>query len=421
MCINENCPYKVHYGVINTTQFEKSGNQCKICGSDGKYVPCHARRYISYGKRKVKVFHQGNHTCQPIVKTTRNVQKIKELVKNNPNIKPAEIQSTIVLSAFRNQMDWQTVEKEAASIVNRKQITNIKQKIRAETEPHGHNFEAIVNFKEYCDEKDKLYVYKINDRRGNPDQPSSVFKSSEAKMKLAVAMNNEKDDFLSEQFCFFDGKHNRCRGFVTLTGSVYHPLLRKQIPIAIMEAENETTENVELFWKLFNETISKASNGNCTSFNPIGLCTDMAGANLAGIVNVFGVDAKKRIKSCEFHFKDLRNKKAQRLDIDSAKEFKTLCDELLRSTTVAAYEAAKRQLDTFIAADSDRDFLTTWISWWHERRGFIFHAFAPTNAPKMNQAVVVHAGWANRDRPNMSLLDACHADVRDSLLVEMEL
>ena len=158
MCTNDNCPYKVHYGVINTTHFEKSGNQCKVCGSDGKYVPCHARRYISYGKRKVRVFHQGNHTCKPIVKTTRNVQKIKELVKNNPNIKPAEIQSTIVLSGFRNQMDWQTVEKEAASVVNRKQISNIKQKIRAETELHGHNFEAIVNFKEYCDEKDKLYA-----------------------------------------------------------------------------------------------------------------------------------------------------------------------------------------------------------------------------------------------------------------------
>ena len=283
-------------------------------------------------------------------------------------------------------------------------------------EPHDHNFEAIVNFKECCNEKNKLYVYKIRNRRGNPDQPSFVFKSSEAKMKLAVPMNNEKDHFLSKEFCFFDGKHNRCRGFVTLTAIVYHPLLRKQIPLAIMEAEKETTENVELFWKLF-----KASNGSCKSFNPIGWCTDMAGANLAGLVNVFGVDAKKRIKSCEFHFKDLRNKKAQRLDIDSAKEFKTLCDELLRSTTVAVYEAAKRQLDTFIAADLDREFLTSWISWWHERRGFIFHAFAPTNAPTMNQAEVVHAGWANRDRPNMSLLDACHADVRDSLLLEMEL
>lgn len=126
-------------------------------------------------------------------------------------------------------MDWQTVEKEAASVVNRKQISNIKQNIRAETETHGHNFEAIVNFKEYCDEKDKLYVFKINHRRGNPDQPSFVFKTSEAKIKLAVAMDKEKEDFLSEEFSFFDGKHNRCQGFITLTASVYHPLLPKQI------------------------------------------------------------------------------------------------------------------------------------------------------------------------------------------------
>lgn len=167
-------------------------------------------------------------------------------------------------------MDWQTAEKEAASVMNRKQILNKKQKIRGETEPHSDNFEAIVILKECYNEKDKLYVLKINDRRGNPDQPSFVLESSEAKMKLAVPMDDEKDDFLREEFCFFDGKHNRCRGFITLTACVYHRLLQKQIPLAIMEAEKETTENEELFWKLFNKTISKASNGNCKSFDPIG-------------------------------------------------------------------------------------------------------------------------------------------------------
>jgi hypothetical protein len=64
--------------------------------------------------------------------------------------------------------------------------------------------------------------------------------------------------------------------------SVYHPLLQKQIPIAIMEAEGEKTENVELFWYLFmNEAISKISEN--TSFNPIGWCTDMSGALISGI------------------------------------------------------------------------------------------------------------------------------------------
>ena len=43
VCTNDNCPYKVHYRVINKTQFKTSGNQCKICGSDGEYVPCRAQ------------------------------------------------------------------------------------------------------------------------------------------------------------------------------------------------------------------------------------------------------------------------------------------------------------------------------------------------------------------------------------------
>ena len=39
----------------------------------------------------------------------------------------------------------------------------------------------------------------------------------------------------------------------------------------------------------------------------------------------------------------------------------------------------------------------------------------------MNQAEVVHASWAHRDRPNLSLLEAAHMDTRDSLLLEAEL
>ena len=39
----------------------------------------------------------------------------------------------------------------------------------------------------------------------------------------------------------------------------------------------------------------------------------------------------------------------------------------------------------------------------------------------MNQAEVVHAGWAHRDRANLSLLDICQADVRDSLLLDVKM
>lgn len=39
----------------------------------------------------------------------------------------------------------------------------------------------------------------------------------------------------------------------------------------------------------------------------------------------------------------------------------------------------------------------------------------------MNQAEVVHAGWVHRHRPNLSMLDVCQADTRDSLLLDIEL
>ena len=39
----------------------------------------------------------------------------------------------------------------------------------------------------------------------------------------------------------------------------------------------------------------------------------------------------------------------------------------------------------------------------------------------MNQAEVIHAGWAHKDPSNLSLLDAAHTDTRDSVLLTVEL
>lgn len=421
-CVQKQCPFKMEFGVTNTTQFEKEGGEmiCKGCGKVGEYVACSARRYLSYRSKAVTVYHVGNHTC-PVNDSLRkkDVMSIEQIIRNQPNIKPSEVQSAFVMSAFQQQMDWKAVEREASAVLDKKRVSNMKQKLKKDIEPFGHNFEAIVSFKEYADKKDPLYVYKINDNRGHTDMPSFVFKTSTTKMKMALNMDKKGDHFLSKEFCFFDGKKKRCSGFITLTASVYHPLLRNQLPLATMEAVTEDMVNVELFWRLFNEALRKGSGSDSATFDPIGWCSDMAGANLAGISKVFGDEAE--IKSCEFHFKDHRNKKAQKLDSKSNDEFKQLCDRLLLCTTVAGYQAAKSDMDLFIAADDGRAFLTDWVSWWHERRGFIFRAFTNPNVPQMNQAEVIHAGWAHRDRQNLSQLDACQADTRDALLLDVEI
>lgn len=61
------------------------------------------------------------------------------------------------------------------------------------------------------------------------------------------------------------------------------------------------------------------------------------------------------------------------------------------------------------------------MSWWHDRQGFIFHAPLLDNAPSMNQAEVIHAGWAHKDLSNMLLLEVCQADIRDALILDVEL
>lgn len=75
-------------------------------------------------------------------------------------------------------MDWDEVEKEVVVSMDKKCIFNIKQKVKRDIELFGYNFEVVVLFKEYFDKWDLLYIYKVNDRRGNFDKFFFVFKIS---------------------------------------------------------------------------------------------------------------------------------------------------------------------------------------------------------------------------------------------------
>lgn len=94
----------------------------------------------------------------------KNKDKVRQFLKDNPNIKPTEVQSTCIMSVFCKQSDWEKVEKQVKVTLDKKWISNEKQKMKKDIKPVRHNFEAVVTFKEYCDKKDQYYVYKINDR-----------------------------------------------------------------------------------------------------------------------------------------------------------------------------------------------------------------------------------------------------------------
>ena len=151
-------------------------------------------------------------------------------------------------------VDWDELEKTTDALLDSKKISNLKAKINKENNPAGHSFEAVAHLKRKSDEKDEHLIYKMNDRHMNPDEPSYVFKTSKLKINIALSMGDE-EHFMSNEYCYIDGKWNRCKDFPTITLSVYHPVLRKQVPLFIMECEGETAESYTKFFYLINDSL----------------------------------------------------------------------------------------------------------------------------------------------------------------------
>ena len=146
----------------------------------------------------------------------------------------------------------------------------------------------------------------------------------------------------------------------------------------------------------------------------------MADCNIEGSKRVFVNDIVKRIKTCEFHFKECRNRQARKLGDDDRRNFKRLCN-CLQAPIPISYDKAKEDLESFIAKSPECQSLSTWLEWWYKRRAFVFPAFlGVSGSPKMNLAEIIHASWVKRDNRNMSLLDAAYADARDNVQLEVK-
>ena len=238
-------------------------------------------------------------------------------------------------------------------------------------------------------------------------------------MKIASKLNPSSGHFLSTGYVYFHGTTGRCKETTTLTASIYHPLLKKQVPLAILECPSENSQWITMFWSLFIEGYQEV-NGKGSSFEPKGWISDMAGANMEGLRKVFGEEVLSKIKGCEWHYKDGVNKRAKQLR-DCGGTFKKLAHALLEAETKEGYERAKQILETFISAEKSRAPLQNWLKWWDERRYFAFRAFSDPSAPRSNLAEVIHAGWVHRDSRGLSPLESAYCDTRDSILLESEI
>ena len=89
---------------------------------------------------------------------------VQDLIKNNPKIKPSEIASACLLSAFLAKENWSEVDKAVEATLNTQWLSSVKKEMKRETEPECTDLAGVVDFKQYADKRDKFNVYELNDR-----------------------------------------------------------------------------------------------------------------------------------------------------------------------------------------------------------------------------------------------------------------
>ena len=166
---------------------------------------------------------------------------------------PRAIQSTSIIADLRSRKNWQEVEKNAKKVGKVKASSNEKVKQKKVLQPDGVGFKAIKELKVYTDLQDPFLIHNVNDSQ------QSIFKTSTSQIKTALEIDFKGDHFLKDEYCHFDGNHKRVREFVTLTASVYHPLLRKQLVLATMNCKHEDSNYVAEFWRKFNKAFRKVN------------------------------------------------------------------------------------------------------------------------------------------------------------------
>ena len=117
-----------------------------------------------------------------------------------------------------------------------------------------------------------------------------VFKSSRQMALLALKMdvNNQEETGLQEENAFFDATHTRVFGFKSFALWLVHSSMREMVRLASMEMISESSEDIAIFFRLFNEMLEKVSGIPNYKFNPRCFLCDEAGANYKAIRLVYG-------------------------------------------------------------------------------------------------------------------------------------
>ena len=420
-CQNPECSFLKTEKTRNTTHFEyKAGSRaCYSCGQFAAQAPCGARKLIqhSFGSDHADVYHFGYHECELKQEVANDRDYTKEWVKKYPGLSFRDLKTTVIQTFLD---DHNTLgAKMAAERITYRAYRSCKHTLRLESdsaEVSTQSIEAVVELKKGSDEIDKYYIYEVNNSAMN-NLPDYVIKSSSTVLRFAIQMDQSgPQNILQDEDCYFDGSYSRCKDFVSLGLWLRHPSMRRIVKLAGMETKKEDTVSITIFFKKFNEMLQRITQKEDYMFNPKNIMMDEAGANFAGVKNVFGqkfVDEK--CITCQWHFLTNMHEHKHEIEEKFRDEFLNLAQQLCTRKTVPEFDLIYAEMVEIVEKSPDAG---GFLEWHYVRRIRTFPAFREALHSGANIAEIGNAQWKPEHR--LALVVAGRNDINRMIQFEAD-
>ena len=324
---------------------------CQICDFVAVQETCNARKLVEYNPATniATVYHIGKHSCFMKIDTRGKKEEIRKRfdMYSSQNSVPISTCSSkqLGIKNVKKLIDegrFDEAQAEAHVWVDRRLTQRVRCEIDHQYRRDLNSFDAVGIMKRGADNKDPYYIYRISNGLHN-NSSDYVFKSSQKMAQLAVQMDIDGPPHIFQnENAYFDTTHSHVYRFKSIALWLHHPPLAKLIRLANMEIRSENTNDITIFFELFNEILQKEMKNPEYKFNPRTFVCDESGANYNAIRNVFGETvANNRVKGCQWHFKNQAKKREGGMPEDVKENFKKTCEELCTATTVAKYNILK--------------------------------------------------------------------------------
>ena len=281
ICLNNECSYYLEKYQRNQHQFRSTGDSkfCFSCDCLASNIKCGAIKLIEFDQQfyHQQVYHHGKHQCHVKPNIYENDDYINKALEESVcamgprQLAFAQMTKEMTRQQTTGEINMMAIVNIATHLTDSKRIADLKKQISNEVKSERHSLSSVAELKTCTDTVDNFYISSINDSNIN-GRPSYVFKTSRKMARMAINMDHDypHKNPSHQEPAYFDGMYKKCTGWKTLTLWAYHNASRKLLRLATMEVKGETSENVVLFWRLFNEVLAEVKGNLVTNSIHVG-------------------------------------------------------------------------------------------------------------------------------------------------------